>query len=175
MEEQGSSNADHIGALDGELGAQSKAMLDVHGSEESLVVVDVVDSVLHTETSRFPHSIVWNPLPVITWCCPCVGHMGIATTKGVIRDFQWSWQQRAHVVSEDHMGCGPPTRFVQLDLDRIPLPPTSYPSMAPADCSPLTQKQGFSNICVGLLYPSFHLQIMPTTFLSSPKRQTFFS
>lgn len=36
---------------------------------------------------RYPHSIVWTPIPLITWLFPFIGHMGIARTDGIIRDF----------------------------------------------------------------------------------------
>jgi hypothetical protein len=36
---------------------------------------------------RYPHCLVWTPIPVLTWLFPFVGHMGIARTDGVIRDF----------------------------------------------------------------------------------------
>lgn len=36
---------------------------------------------------RYPHCIVWTPIPVLSWLFPFVGHMGIARTDGVIRDF----------------------------------------------------------------------------------------
>jgi hypothetical protein len=36
---------------------------------------------------RYPHCIVWTPIPLITWLFPFIGHMGIARTDGVIRDF----------------------------------------------------------------------------------------
>lgn len=36
---------------------------------------------------RYPHCIVWTPIPVLTWLFPFIGHMGIARTDGVIRDF----------------------------------------------------------------------------------------
>jgi hypothetical protein len=38
--------------------------------------------------SRYPFCIVWQPLPVITWILPFVGHTGICNSKGVIHDFQ---------------------------------------------------------------------------------------
>ena len=37
--------------------------------------------------TRYPHCIVWTPIPVLTWFLPFIGHMGIARTDGVIRDF----------------------------------------------------------------------------------------
>ena len=36
---------------------------------------------------RYPHCLVWTPIPVITWLFPFIGHMGIARTDGIIRDF----------------------------------------------------------------------------------------
>uniref|UniRef100_A0A671KET9 Transmembrane protein 222a n=1 Tax=Sinocyclocheilus anshuiensis TaxID=1608454 RepID=A0A671KET9_9TELE len=39
------------------------------------------------EMSRYPHCIVWTPIPVLTWFLPFIGHMGICTSAGVIRDF----------------------------------------------------------------------------------------
>ena len=37
---------------------------------------------------RYPHSIVWTPLPLISWFLPFIGHMGICQENGIIRDFQ---------------------------------------------------------------------------------------
>ena len=36
---------------------------------------------------RYPHCIVWTPIPILTWLFPFIGHMGIARTDGIIRDF----------------------------------------------------------------------------------------
>ncbi|CAF4620544.1 unnamed protein product, partial [Rotaria magnacalcarata] len=36
---------------------------------------------------RYPHCIVWTPIPLLTWFFPFIGHIGIARTDGVIRDF----------------------------------------------------------------------------------------
>ncbi|GMR37470.1 hypothetical protein PMAYCL1PPCAC_07665, partial [Pristionchus mayeri] len=47
---------------------------------------------------------------VFRWFLPFVGHMGIATSRGIIRDFAGSYY-----VSEDEMGFGWPTRIWQLD------------------------------------------------------------
>ena len=37
---------------------------------------------------RYPFAVVWGPLPGLTCCCPCVGHLGIADSQGRIHDFQ---------------------------------------------------------------------------------------
>ena len=33
-------------------------------------------------------TILWSPLPPITWLIPFIGHMGIANSKGIANDFQ---------------------------------------------------------------------------------------
>ncbi|KAH8258567.1 hypothetical protein KR038_006825 [Drosophila bunnanda] len=58
---------------------------------------------------RFPYCIVWTPIPVLTWLLPMIGHMGICTSAGVIRDFAG-----AYYVSEDDMAFGRPTRYLRL-------------------------------------------------------------
>merc|ERR1712226_1494580 len=64
---------------------------------------------------RYPHCIVWTPIPCLTWLFPFIGHMGIATSMGVIRDFAGPYY-----VSEDCMGFGNPTKYWQLPLEKIP-------------------------------------------------------
>ncbi|XP_076244060.1 transmembrane protein 222 [Calliopsis andreniformis] len=62
------------------------------------------------ERQRFPFCIVWTPLPILTYFLPFIGHMGIATSTGVIRDFAGPYH-----VSEDSMAFGKPTKYWQLD------------------------------------------------------------
>eukprot|EP00753_Platysulcus_tardus_P008568 PLAT16107.1.p1 GENE.PLAT16107.1~~PLAT16107.1.p1 ORF type:complete len:205 (-),score=47.92 PLAT16107.1:99-713(-) len=59
--------------------------------------------------SRFPFCIVWTPLPPITWLLPMIGHMGIASSSGVIYDFAGPY-----TIGEDDMAFGKPTRYLQL-------------------------------------------------------------
>ncbi|KAK6732265.1 hypothetical protein RB195_016572 [Necator americanus] len=63
---------------------------------------------------RFPFCIVWTPLPVLTWIFPLIGHMGIGTSKGIIRDFSGSYY-----VSEDDMGFDWPTMYWKLSVDSV--------------------------------------------------------
>ncbi|KAJ8924388.1 hypothetical protein NQ315_007184 [Exocentrus adspersus] len=58
---------------------------------------------------RYPCCIVWTPIPLLTWLFPIIGHMGIATSSGVIRDFAGPYY-----VSEDSMAFGRPTKYWQL-------------------------------------------------------------
>lgn len=39
-------------------------------------------STIDPKTQRFPHCIVWTPLPPITWLLPFIGHMGLANKQG---------------------------------------------------------------------------------------------
>ncbi|XP_071804984.1 transmembrane protein 222-like [Asterias amurensis] len=59
---------------------------------------------------RYPHCVVWTPIPFLTWLFPFIGHMGIAMSSGVIRDFA-----APYYVSEDDMGFGKPTKYWMLD------------------------------------------------------------
>lgn len=45
---------------------------------------------------------------------PFIGHMGIATSEGLIRDFAGPY-----VVSNDDMAFGWPTRYLALDVDKV--------------------------------------------------------
>ncbi|KAF6034367.1 TMEM222 [Bugula neritina] len=73
-----------------------------------------VDPKINTRASKFPYCIVWTPLPLITWILPFIGHMGIGTTQGIIRDFAGPYY-----VSEDDMAFGKPTKYWQLDVDSV--------------------------------------------------------
>lgn len=50
-----------------------------------------------------------------SWLFPLIGHMGITTSTGVIRDFSGSFY-----VAEDDMAFGDPTKYWQLDITTIP-------------------------------------------------------
>lgn len=69
-----------------------------------------VESGFDFQRHRYPNSITWSPLPGITCCCPAVGHMGIADSKGVIYDFQGPYS-----IGADNMAFGNPTRYLPLD------------------------------------------------------------
>lgn len=65
------------------------------------------------ERNRYPYCIVWTPIPVLTWIFPFLGHMGICTSTGVIRDFAGPYY-----VSEDLMAFGNPTKYWQLSPNK---------------------------------------------------------
>uniref|UniRef100_A0A2A4K8D8 Transmembrane protein 222 n=1 Tax=Heliothis virescens TaxID=7102 RepID=A0A2A4K8D8_HELVI len=72
---------------------------------EEAVLMDPIDH----DRCRYPYCIVWTPIPVLTWIFPFLGHMGICTSSGVIRDFAGPY-----FVSEDLMAFGNPTKYWQL-------------------------------------------------------------
>uniref|UniRef100_A0A8C2Z4M6 Transmembrane protein 222a n=1 Tax=Cyclopterus lumpus TaxID=8103 RepID=A0A8C2Z4M6_CYCLU len=43
------------------------------------------------KNSRYPYCIVWTPIPILSWVLPFIGHMGICTSSGIIRDFAGSY------------------------------------------------------------------------------------
>lgn len=69
---------------------------------------------INFQTDKFPLCIVWTPIPVLTWFFPFIGHMGIALSNGVIRDFAGPY-----FVSEDNMAFGRPTRYLILDSRKV--------------------------------------------------------
>ncbi|XP_008474841.1 transmembrane protein 222 [Diaphorina citri] len=76
-------------------------------SEEAKVMAP---EAIDVDNHKFPFCIVWTPLPLISYVLPIIGHMGICTSRGVIRDFAGSYH-----VSEDDMAFGWPTKYVQLN------------------------------------------------------------
>nr|CAG4643586.1 EOG090X0GY7 [Ilyocryptus agilis] len=70
---------------------------------------------IDTRKHRYPFCVVWTPIPLITWIIPLIGHMGICTSSGVIRDFAGSYY-----VSEDCMAFGKPTKYWPFEISRVP-------------------------------------------------------
>ncbi|XP_015266694.1 PREDICTED: transmembrane protein 222 [Gekko japonicus] len=66
------------------------------------------------ERCRFPYCVVWTPIPVLTWLFPIIGHMGICTSAGIIRDFAGPYY-----VSEDNMAFGKPVKYWKLDPNKV--------------------------------------------------------
>lgn len=60
--------------------------------------------------ARYKNSIVWTPLPVITWFVPIIGHTGITDDQGIIYDFGGS-----NYIAVDNFTFGKPTKILNLD------------------------------------------------------------
>lgn len=57
-------------------------------------------------------TILWSPLPPITWILPFIGHTGIADSRGIASDFQGPYS----VGDQGRMAFGPPTRALKLRI-----------------------------------------------------------
>lgn len=73
------------------------------------------ESKIVREQGRFPYSIVWTPLPLITWILPFIGHIGICDSRGVCYDFAGS-----HFIGIDDLAFGHALKYVPLDTAKIP-------------------------------------------------------
>ncbi|KAI5079805.1 hypothetical protein GOP47_0005284 [Adiantum capillus-veneris] len=86
-------------------------------------------------SNRFPRSIVWTPLPIVSWLAPFLGHVGVCREDGIIVDFAGSYY-----VNIDSFAFGAAARFVHLDEQQCCFPPY---------LSGHTCKSGFEHAQVG--------------------------
>lgn len=61
----------------------------------------------------YPHSMVWSPIPLITWLLPFIGHMGITDSEGRIHDFGGPYYVNK---SKTRTAFGPVAKVWTLDL-----------------------------------------------------------
>lgn len=47
-----------------------------------------VEEPLSRESNGLECCVVWTPIPLLSWVCPAIGHVGICDSRGVVRDFQ---------------------------------------------------------------------------------------
>jgi hypothetical protein len=73
-----------------------------------------IKSLIDPKNNRYPYCLVWTPLPLITAILPCIGHVGICTSDGIIHDFSGPFY-----VSRDEMAFGNPTKFVLLNNEEF--------------------------------------------------------
>lgn len=64
--------------------------------------------------AKFPCCLVWNPLPVVSWLAPFIGHVGICREDGTVLDFSGSY-----FVTVDDFAFGPVARYLQLDRRQV--------------------------------------------------------
>lgn len=76
--------------------------------------IESLDLSIDIKRDHFPCCLVWTPVPIITCLCPIIGHMGIALSNGVIRDFDMSYNVR-----ENNMAYGRPVRYQQLNPNKV--------------------------------------------------------
>ncbi|KAH7301386.1 hypothetical protein KP509_23G023000 [Ceratopteris richardii] len=66
---------------------------------------------------QFPHSIVWTPLPAVSWLAPFLGHVGVRREDGTILDFAGSY-----CISINNFAFGATARFFSLDRQQCCFP-----------------------------------------------------
>ncbi|KAL1316478.1 hypothetical protein HN51_068677 [Arachis hypogaea] len=93
----------------------------MHGSFPQTMQID-------PRRARFPCSIVWSPLPVISWFIPCIGHIGICREDGVILDFAGP-----NYVCVDNFAFGSATRYFQISRDKCSIPLCQSPESGEED------------------------------------------
>jgi hypothetical protein len=66
------------------------------------------------QKNRFPFSIVWGPLPLITWILPFIGHLGICDSAGRVHDFAGPY-----FIGVNDFMTGAVHKFYQFSLDEL--------------------------------------------------------
>lgn len=82
----------------------------MQGIQHELWPLDPIDP----KKAKFPCCLVWNPLPVVSWLAPFIGHVGICREDGAVLDFSGSY-----FVSVDDFAFGPVARYLQLDRGKV--------------------------------------------------------
>ncbi|KAI5581438.1 hypothetical protein POPTR_007G017900v4 [Populus trichocarpa] len=90
-------------------GNEMKMIFDDEDFGESKQQLQKIDP----RKARFPHCIVWTPLPVISWLIPFIGHVGICREDGVILDFAGP-----NFVCVDNFTFGAVARYIQINKDK---------------------------------------------------------
>lgn len=75
-----------------------------------LVVVEHAAASIMRSQDDLAFCVVWSPLPPITFLFPFIGHMGIASSRGVASDFRGPY----YVGDDGHMAFGSPTRALYI-------------------------------------------------------------
>lgn len=63
------------------------------------------------KNEHLSYTIVWSPLPPITWLIPFIGHTGICDSSGIASDFRGPY----YVGDDGRMAFGAPTRSLKID------------------------------------------------------------
>jgi len=64
-----------------------------------------LDLTMQSTKSDLSFTILWSPLPLITWFIPFIGHTGIADSNGVASDFRGKLSS-AHPFGRPTISCG---------------------------------------------------------------------
>jgi len=76
------------------------------------------ENVVKPAKDYFPFTIVWCPIPLLTWLLPFIGHLGIVTSDGTIHDFAGPYFVNRH---PHKMGFGNVTRYFEVKSQHLKL------------------------------------------------------
>lgn len=62
--------------------------------------------------TRLSKCVVWTGIPMLSWICPALGHVGICDSHGVVHDFEGSGY-----IGTGHLLFGDPRQRCPLDID----------------------------------------------------------
>jgi hypothetical protein len=57
-------------------------------------------------------SVVWTPIPVLSWLCPAIGHVGVTDSRGVTYDFEGPY-----TIGRGKMIFGDPRQKWKINVD----------------------------------------------------------
>ncbi|KAL6066006.1 Protein REVERSION-TO-ETHYLENE SENSITIVITY1-like [Balamuthia mandrillaris] len=97
----------------GGVASTGKTLLSTSSSSDSDEELDAKLPQIDRKRDYFPLCIVWCPLPVLSWICPFIGHLGIVTSKGVIHDFAGPYHVNR---SEQSLIFGRATKYYRVQL-----------------------------------------------------------
>jgi len=86
---------------------------DETSGNEDITMTESPGQIDHNR-NRFPFSVVFQPLPPLTWLIPLIGHMGICDSQGRVHDFQGPY-----TIGVDCMMLGKATRYIPLDPHKV--------------------------------------------------------
>jgi transmembrane protein 222 len=89
--------------------------VDMDGSTLSASGGGKLKNKYQESSSLLSYTLVWSPLPPITWLIPFIGHTGICDSSGIASDFRGPY----YVGDDGRMAFGPPTRFLKIDLEGV--------------------------------------------------------
>ncbi|XP_027206002.2 transmembrane protein 222-like [Dermatophagoides pteronyssinus] len=73
-------------------------------------VVNLDDYKIDHKRRYYPFTIVWTPVPILSWLFPHMGHLGIGKSDGHVRDFG-----RPYKILVDSLQFGRPLKYWILD------------------------------------------------------------
>jgi hypothetical protein len=64
------------------------------------------------EDPRLAKCVVWTPIPVLSWLCPAIGHVGVTDSRGVTYDFEGPY-----TIGRGKMIFGDPRQKWKINVD----------------------------------------------------------